>query len=702
MEKSDQLKKERVSKGNSEDSLLVIYILHVLKKYSSPENPLSSQDVMDYLKKDYSIGSSDKSEALRKKVRRHLDTLYESYWGGCIKKEEGKTRSGHKWFYDMSRDTLKDEEGVSHETLNETEVELLVDLVSSTKILNSEGTLGLIDKLLMKTSIPYEDRKHRLDALRKEAWLKSPNEDLAEKKECIEECFCNSNLTFDYEDEESVTAAPLGWSYDDGICYLEAEVKGKSRKFSLDKIRNYYTEADGYESSGNFGFRDAETDSDKAALDSLFANIPVIKSAIADKNCLSFMYRSYVVDNGKVISKDEVKGIFPRSLTFNDGKYYLIGIDVNSPKLDKVAYFRVDLMFELYCTEPKTKLSHWDKHIYDTIERARVVEKHPLMLAGREFQVTFKVAESALDRVVDAFAVTSDKFKVTEETVAVKDSSEEGYHDEKLVRVQVQTTSEEAFRWALANADAVELVFPQDIRDRIARIADPIYQLYTHSLSDKVRENIDYVLKEGTFKISHEVDKDTAYATYKELAAKGRLGVVDNMGIGVYGEGDFYNIDYFGEFFNTERLILKGPEIKELAWISRLVNLKTLKVERSQLEDTSWLKDLKKLKRLFLAESSFSDLSVLKDHKEIEFLDISETNIRDISFIENFPNLIDLNIAACPIEDYSPLLRTKSRLKCLEIGESALKIIGEENLRSRHIGVTLKVRKDSPFWHLFE
>ena len=188
--------------------------------------------------------------------------------------------------------------------------------------------------------------------------------------------------------------------------------------------------------------------------------------------------------------------------------------------------------------------------------------------------------------------------KVTEETRMVKDTSGEGFHEEKVVTVDVRTTDEEAFRWVLANADVVE-VTSQDIRDRIARIAEPVYKLYTHTLPDKVRENIDYVLKEGTFKITHKVDKDTAYATYKELARMGKLGVVDNMGIGVHGVGDFYNIDYFGEFYNTECLILNGPEIKELAWIAKLVKLETLKVEKSQLEDTSWLEGLKKLKRLF-------------------------------------------------------------------------------------------------------
>ena len=47
MKKTDQIKKEGISKGNSEDSLLVIYILHILKKYSSSDNQLSTQNVIE-------------------------------------------------------------------------------------------------------------------------------------------------------------------------------------------------------------------------------------------------------------------------------------------------------------------------------------------------------------------------------------------------------------------------------------------------------------------------------------------------------------------------------------------------------------------------------------------------------------------------------------------------------------------------------
>jgi Leucine-rich repeat (LRR) protein len=90
----------------------------------------------------------------------------------------------------------------------------------------------------------------------------------------------------------------------------------------------------------------------------------------------------------------------------------------------------------------------------------------------------------------------------------------------------------------------------------------------------------------------------------------------------------------------------------------------------------------------------------LSEHKEIYDIDISGTNVSDISFIENFEELTQLSIAVCPIEDYSPLFTTKSRLKHLEIDRKALEKIGEEKIRSRHIGINIRVTNNSPFWYL--
>ena len=228
MENLDNLKGEALSKGNSEDSLLVIYILRILKKYSSSEKPLSSQEVMEYLKQDYSIGSSDKVDAQRKKVRRHLDTLHESYWNGCIEKVEGKTRTGHKWYYDVSKDKLADKEGAVYETLSKEEINFLIDIITSSKIINTESTSSIVKKLLDKIKDSEEENDSRLREIEDEQWSKSINKDLVLMKQEIESCIDDwRKIKFDYEQKKMIIVTPYGWDADDtGKYILIAKVKG--------------------------------------------------------------------------------------------------------------------------------------------------------------------------------------------------------------------------------------------------------------------------------------------------------------------------------------------------------------------------------------------------------------------------------------------------------------------------------------------
>lgn len=710
MAKLDQHQNDNAFKGNSEDSLLVIYILQILKKYSSPDNPLSSHDVMEHLREDYSIGNSDKFEAQRKKVRRHLDTLYESY-GGCIKKLDGETRNGHKWFYDVSHDKFAKEEGVALETLSKEEIEFITDIIASSKIINSSSTISIVNKLLKKTKLSKEERIARLRKIKNEEWPKSINKELLLIKKEIQSCIDDvRKMKFDYEDEKSILATPYGWGSDENgkyilIAKVDGQPEGEFGSYSLEKIHNIKKEDFNYSDFDDTYFDRSYGRPDDLSTESLFANIQIITTSIEEKNGIEFKYLSYVIRNSRVVVDGKEKRVLPHRLVFNDGKYYLIGYDEEQAKID---YYRVDLISKLAYSNTKIEISDWNARVLSGVQRAREIEKHPLMLSGTDVYVIFKVVESALDRVIDTFGKKADDLEVTDEIRVIYtgdykpkpfwDHSNVESHEERVVRVKVRTTKEEAFRWALANANVVELVHPQDVRDRIARLADPVYQLYTQSISDKVRENIDYVLKEGTFKISYKIDSDTAYATYKELAKMGNLGVVDDMCIA--GEETFDNLDYFGEFFNTERLILHAPQINELPWAAKLVNVKELELTGSQCEAVSWMKGMKKLQRIYLSETQISDLSFLCEHKEIDTLDISGTKVSDISFIEDFIKLTQLNIAVCPIEDFSPLFTTKSNLKYLEIDKESLEKIGEENIRNRHMGIDIKVTNNSPFWYL--
>ena len=693
MDKVDKFQNESASKGNSEDSLLIIYILRILKKYSSPDNKLSSQDVMDYLREDYSIGNLDKADAQRKKVRRHLDTLCEYYPGRCIKKDEGKTRNGHKWFYDVSRDKFAKEEGAVLETLSKEEIEFITDIISSSKIINSSSTISIVNKLLKKTKLSKEDRIARLRKIKNEEWPKSINKELLLIKTEIQSCIDDvRKMKFDYEDEKSILATPYGWGADENGKYIlivkvDGQPEGEFGFYSLEKIHNIKKEDFDYSDFDDTFFDKSYGRPDDLSTESLFVNIQIITTAIEEKIGIEFKYLSYVIRDSRVVVDGKEKRVLPHRLVFNDGKYYLIGYDEEQAKID---YYRVDLISKLAYSNTKIEISDWNTRVLSGVQRAREIEKHPLMLAGTDIPVTFKVAESGLDRVIDAFAAKPDKFDVTKETMTVKDSSVEGFHEEKAVSIRVRTTIEEAFRWALANADVVELVEPQNIRDRLGRIADPIHKTYARTMVDRVRENIDYIRETGMFKITMNVDEDTAFETFKELKKQGNLDIVDKIHIAkINGESG----EYFDNFVNARHLCIAfAPNCENVIWASKLTKIASLDIHKTQIRDVSWLKVMKSLRYVEITKTPICDLSVLKDHKHILFLNVSDTLITDISFIESYEHLGKLDVSGCPIEDYTPLLKIRP-LDMLTIDEKAVAAIGMDNLIKHHPDAVIDVQQ---------
>ena len=728
MDKVDKFQNKSASKGNSEDSLLVIYILQILKKYSSPKNPLSSQDVMDHLRKDYSFGDFDeadpkrkeKAAAQQKKVRRLLDTLYESYWGGCIKKEVGKTRTGHRWFYDISRDKFAKEEGVALETLSKEEIEFITDIIASSKIINSSSTISIVNKLLKKAKLSKEERIARLRKIKNEEWPKSINKELLLIKKEIQSCIDDvRKMKFDYEDEKSILATPYGWGSDENgkyilIAKVDGQPEGEFGSYSLEKIHNIKKEDFNYSDFDDTYFDRSYGRPDDLSMESLFSNIKTITTAIEEKNGIEFKYLSYVIRDSRVVVDGKEKRVLPHRLVFNDGKYYLIGYDEEQAKID---YYRVDLISKLAYSNTKIEISDWNARVLSGVQRAREIEKHPLMLAGTDIPVTFKVVESALDRVIDAFGKKADELEVTNETRVVftgqiknnliGNKSTDESNGERVVNVRVRTTRDEAFRWSLANADVVELVSPYDLRYELRRIAAPLQRSYVKTMDDQVRENVDRICESGIFNLVRykeelpiyndgtffttpfHIGEELAYESYKILRDEGKLDVVNNITIW-HNNAD--RTDYLGNFKNTTYLEIANSECKAPKWISKLTGLLGISISSTAIDNVSWLKNMKKLQGLIMKQSPVSDLSFLRENEDITWIELVDTAVSDITFIDNYQCLMHLTLIGCPIKDYSSLLRIPP-LMHLEVDEKVVESLGIENIKNHHPNADIIVKQ---------
>ena len=696
--KKNNQETECVQKGNSSDTLLAIYILRVLKKYSSADKKITAKEVYKQLVDEGYIVDGNNPEAQIKKVRRYLHTLHESYGNGCIKKQEGKGgNDGHVWYYDASQDERAGEDGVVHESLSSEEIEFIIDIITSSKILNSAGTVGIIRKLLQKTKLSKEERIRKLRKIKREEWVKSVNNrDLISLRDRITICVREyQKIKFDYEGKQSIIATPYTWDSQDGKYILIAKVDGMKEgefgSFDLEKIQNFSEMDPDYRLVDDTIEDRRYVKPDERTLENLFDNIRAINAAIKGNVRIEFSYMSYIIEKDNVVYSETRKCVFPHSLVFTDGKYYLIGLDESAEESGKkVDYYRVDLISTITPVKDGKKLSVWDENRYSGIQRARDVEKHPLMLAGQDVPIAFKVIESELSRVVDTFGVKPEKMEVTNETriVSKRMGSRKNSEpvEERVVKVRVRTTVDEAFWWALANADAVE-VETQEVRNMIARVSDPIYQLYTQSMSDKVRENIDHIEKEGWFRIADSVDENTAKATFEELKRCNRTGIVEKI---YFSKDDCAPEAYLANFTNTKDLRIYRPlQCDDLSWASSFTKLETFRLNETQVSDVSWLKDMRELTWLEIYDSPVDDLSMLRDHSKIFTLQLHKTNISDISFIENYERLDWLTLIDCPIKDYSPLFRVSSYIKTLEIDKKTAQLIDIEKLRERHIGISI-------------
>ena len=604
---------------NSEESLLVIYILRILKKYSSPDKPMTSQDVMERLKEEYSIGDSDKKEAQQKKIRRHLDTLSDFYGKGCIVKIKGQTtRAGNRWFYDATKDEFAGEEKHTVETFSEVEVDFLIDIISSSKLLNASSTIGMIDKLLKKTKISEQARIQKLKLIIKEDWTKNINEELVDRKEKIEKIIeAGNNIEFDYNDKCNIVATPYALVFQDGKYVLKAKVKAEYSSFLLEKMHNIKPKGYAYEWDDEYFDEVMDIDfnendkSNNITLENLFLNIPIIKSAIKEKRGIEFKYLSYAIHNDRVVLEGKDKRVLPHSLVFNDGKYYLIGIEEES---SKIGYFRVDLISTLGYAKEKVKLSEWNERFFEEIKRAREVEKHPLMLAGKDIPVTFLVLESALDRVIDAFG-RNISFKSTNEKKMVPiDSSKQKWYEnhslseitkENLVKVFVRTTSEEAFRWALANADAVELIYPQEIRAKLMKSAAYAKNKYFATNDDIYFAEINRLRYEICNPKNETMDFSniniTKYTTYKEIdVARFKFKRTDLQDISFVADKE--QLRSFYSFENP---------IKSYLPLSKAPNLQDVSIIFSEVESLDFVPNCRCLRSLTLGGTRVIDPSAI-------------------------------------------------------------------------------------------
>ena len=473
---------------NTLNSLLPLWLYVILKEKSSSKNPLSRKDIEEMLTEKYhiTIGKED-----RNKTNRYINALCEYFkktdctgaikeTSKIIKDTKGRDITVPAWYLDS---TKAPQIGGNFSVA---EVNLLTDMVNDSQIISSQCTSALIHKLA--ASLSEGDRKEIRGKELEAGAYKNENKYLYEIKDKVEEAIeSNRQVTITYEIngvEDDFAITPIKIDYKNGECFILGYRNDKLKVFSFDNIRfiNLWKDNVDYSDAGQTLIETDDAKKNKTiALDALFTYTRVIRDAINNKQYLSFSYCTYTMqDNKAKLLQSEPQSVIPIKTAYKNGKPYLIAID---PKNYQPIFFRIDLMKEVGTSG---QVDLWEYRKFDIKDNAEYTDKHPFMLSGfTKIRATFLIKADALDRVIDAFG---NKATYLETLKAYESSGENstklaltypelnfshylGFdHNETLVKFTVETTDEEAVRFALQNGDVVELESPAPLRDRILDI----------------------------------------------------------------------------------------------------------------------------------------------------------------------------------------------------------------------------------------
>ena len=178
----------------------------------------------------------------------------------------------------------------------------------------------------------------------------------------------------------------------------------------------------------------------------LFYTIDILDDAISQNKKVAFTYNSYGVDK-KLHPKREAEYIVnPYQMVATNGRYYLI---CNYDKYDNLANYRVDRITNIRMLDETAKPISKLKE--GTLNLPKHMAEHLYMFAGESVSAKFKAKNYIIDQVIDWFG---------------KDVKIAPENDDECT-VSVTVNKESFFHWALQYGMHIEVLAPQDMRQKV-------------------------------------------------------------------------------------------------------------------------------------------------------------------------------------------------------------------------------------------
>lgn len=649
-------------KAAANSSLLSIYIFEILRRYSNKDHPITEKQIKEKLKETADFEISEKN---RKIIPFHTRALV-AHLPGLVAETKKKNSKVLGWYYDISKARRKPI--LSHNYCTPNEIKFLVDIVSSTQLLSSEGTEALISKLL-KSLNDWDEKRLAAQIHPYTDYYKNENETIRTIYEKLKEAIDGErrvDILFESEGEErriSLACVHAICEKDGMQCVYVTSSNHNDCQIALSQIKKV-TVLKSYAQSNDF-IEDKLSDLGiideslfdpldvNIEIDTLFSNIEQINRSIADKKYLTFNdYRSPLLDSD---TEMPMRTIIPLKTVFNNGKYYLIAIEKGENSTDFSVFVRVDLMENLRVGRlmskkdiQKSDLQHDNSYINTD---PYIIEKTKLI------KISFYIKKEAVHRAVEAFgnsAYAEEDVSPLETASGIRKRIAEhdpefftkaftGFDaDDELIEVSAEATEEEAIRWSLENADVVEIKSPHYLRTKLKEMADTLHTRYFKNDDDifeeqyrKVLSGEEYLVYGGSGKyqdrILKQIIRENAYDTITKLAIESRHPLpvqdlskytnIESLRI----EGDaITDFLFLKSYMKLKQLSLIGTSMKDGGVLTNIPSLQVLFIHRNKISDYSFLKNLNSVSVLYLGKNEVTDLSPLYELDGVEELVIEE------------------------------------------------------------------------------
>ncbi len=195
----------------------------------------------------------------------------------------------------------------------------------------------------------------------------------------------------------------------------------------------------------------------------LFYNIECIDEAIEKGKQVLFKYAYYDIDKKLHIKSDNSIPreylVNPYQIVATNARYYLIG---NYDKYDDVSHYRLDRIVDIEVTDNAVKPMRKVKGLENGLNLPTHMAEHIYMFSGNSIRATFKAKRYLVNEIIDWFGMDT---VFSNETV-----------DDVLVTVKVNENA--IFYWLLQYGQHVEILQPNDLRNRVVKTFSEIGEKY--------------------------------------------------------------------------------------------------------------------------------------------------------------------------------------------------------------------------------